>query len=753
MAISNLCFAAVIFFWFIGRGGDVALGIWASVLIGVSIVALSKSARRDPSRQLSGSKRSLNAVARQAFMLSFLYGLTPFIILPIAQGADVAILSGVAATSTVIGPYLAYAVPQAAFVWLAVTAIMFLTAFMSSGISALIICGICGVVIAVGIARAVTLESQLLTVSFIARKKLSEKQEIISLLLQEHEDNSSAWVWECDADGVITRSPQPLADMLIGEGNVWRDGVTISDLARRDKNLSNASLHEVIAQNFSSLKPIHDLQFEVTDTKGAARWISVRGKPVFGNSQEFLGYRGIVSETTEAKIAEDKIRFLAGHDALTKLPNRITFGDALAPWIEQKRPFATLHLDLDRFKLVNDSMGHLAGDELLTKVAERLQSTCVKFSSDAVVARVGGDEFVVGLPLDVSDDGLSVNVDIAKEVAQSIVDVLAQPFELKAGTANIGASVGYVVYPDDCDEPSQMPARADLALYRAKNEGRGRVARYTHAMDRRVHDRRMLEIDLANAISKNEMNVVYQPVVDLQNGVVTGVEALLRWNHSTLGMIGPDQFIPLAEESGAIIPIGAWVMEQACLEAASWDRPLTVAVNVSSKQILKDGFLEMVFAALTRSKLAPERLEIELTESVLVQDAEAALRAIKSLRKVGVSIALDDFGTGYSSLSYLRDFAFDKIKIDKSFISNLSTINPNDTQSGLTLVTAIVNLAKSLGMRTTAEGIEQDSQADELRTMGCDIGQGYLFSRPLSAKDLKKVIGLKPNQEAVKEAA
>ena len=421
-----------------------------------------------------------------------------------------------------------------------------------------------------------------------------------------------------------------------------------------------------------------------------------------------------------------RIFFMAHHDALTGLPNRLMFHDRLQEALMQQRRWgdgiALLCLDLDHFKQVNDTLGHPAGDMLLKAVAGRLRE-CVRDGD--MVARLGGDEFAV-LQCGARQP------ERAGELAQRIVEKLGAPYDLGGDRAVVGASVGIaVVTPDLCSADTLLRS-ADLALYRAKADGRGSFRLFESGMDEQMRARQTIERDLREALAQNEFEMFYQPVFHLQAQCVSGFEALLRWRHPDRGLVPPAQFIPIAEELGLIVPIGEWVLAQACADAATWPDDVMVAVNLSPVQFYSPGLVEAVREALQRSGLPARRLELEITESALLQDSKTVLATLHELRALGLRTALDDFGTGYSSLSYLRSFPFDKLKIDQSFVREMA-YRP-DCRA---IVKSVLDLAHELGMTTTAEGVETEEQLDQLLRDGCTEVQGFLFDRPRPAADIR----------------
>ena len=438
----------------------------------------------------------------------------------------------------------------------------------------------------------------------------------------------------------------------------------------------------------------------------------------------------VVHDITEHKQSERRIAHLAHHDALTGLPNRALFREQLEKSLKRVRAdgsrLALLYLDLDRFKVINDTLGHPVGDELLKDVAQRLRDA---ISETDFVARLGGDEFAV------IRDGF-VHPDDVTSLVTRILSTINVPYDIGGHHLVADATIGVALAPDDACDPDELLKNADLAMYGAKADGRGTYRFFESSMDARVKTRRALEFDLREAIMCGGFELHYQPLVGFADGRVTGCEALLRWEHRSRGLIPPSEFVPIAEETGLIAPLGEWVLRTACAEAAGWPQDLGVAVNVSPVQFNSGNLVQTVVSALGASGLAAHRLELEITEAVLIRDDAAALGVLHQLRSLGVRIALDDFGTGYSSLSYLQRFPFDKIKIDRSFISGLE-----DSDYSRNIVQAIVDIATTRQITTTAEGVETRAQADALRALGCTEMQGYLFSPPVPGVRLAKLLG------------
>lgn len=436
--------------------------------------------------------------------------------------------------------------------------------------------------------------------------------------------------------------------------------------------------------------------------------------------------RLVFRERAAKQKSEADNAFLTAHDALTGLANRAAFCEALAS-IADKRgvAFSVLFIDLDRFKAVNDIMGHLVGDQLLKLVAGRIRE---QLSDADCVARFGGDEFLI---LHRHPPGSSS----AAELGTRVISTLCEPFSLQNGDVTIGASVGIACYSAPDRAAEALIGDADMAMYAAKNDGGNRIRIFDERLAEQIRRRTELELELQSALKRDEFTLVYQPIVNLGTSTVTSFEALLRWHHPQRGLISPAEFIPIAEETGLIVPIGEWVLREACRTAKSWPAEIKIAINLSSVQFRHGNIVATVMNALATTGLAPERLELEITESLVLTQSEENLRAIRQFRALGVRVAMDDFGTGYSSLSYLRDFEFDKIKVDQSFIRTLA-----HDEGSRAIISSISDLAIDLGITTTAEGVETQEQLDIVRTSGMTEVQGYYFGRPIHSGGISAAI-------------
>jgi diguanylate cyclase (GGDEF)-like protein len=560
-----------------------------------------------------------------------------------------------------------------------------------------------------------------LLASMIDRRAKSELHQQ-KVLLDTALDNMSQGLSMFDADGRILLYNDRYAEMM-GRTGMALQGRLLLDVLRQQKALDrwDGDPDQFVASVIAAAKAGNSVTTTVSRNGRALRVVD---QPMKGG-----GWVATFEDITEWQAAQEQISHMARHDALTNLPNRTLFREQLEKALrlaKRSDQLAVLCLDLDHFKDINDALGHPVGDALLKEVARRL-GECI--TDHDTVARLGGDEFaIVQFCSDCDPSAVAL-------LASHVVEQVSAPYEIAGHQLVIGVSIGISLAPEDGKNPDELLKNADLALYRAKEDGRGTYRFFETGMDARAQARRMLELDLRAALKRGEFEVYYQPIRDVARDTVVAFEALVRWNHSLRGMISPVNFIPLAEETGLIVPIGDWVLRQACMDAAQWSQDVGVAVNLSPVQFKNLNLVSSVKDALKASGLPAHRLELEITESVLLQNSEATLAVLHELRAFGVRISLDDFGTGYSSLSYLRSFPFDKIKIDRSFITELAT-----REDSMAIVRAVTGLGKSLGIVTTAEGVETDAQFELLRQEGCTQAQGYLFSRPRPAAEVENML-------------
>ena len=563
--------------------------------------------------------------------------------------------------------------------------------------------------------------------------ELREQGEIIALL-REFEASGSGGLWELDSELRFVKMSHELLAAI---------GVKEEDLVGRhyssllDPGGTIARLSTGMRSLFSDLENGMPFRDRAIPSVNRQRWWSLSGKPIRDMRGDLVGWRGVASDITEARLSGNDAVRAARTDPLTGLANRLlvreVLEDAVMRQWEGRGECALLLVDLDRFKLVNDTLGHAIGDQLLTEVATRLETTV---GEGGRVGRIGGDEFAIVWHAQCDRRALA-------ELAERIVVDLSKSVQIGAATLRVGATIGIAIGPADGQREEQLMRSADLALYRAKEAGRGGHAFFERYMFDEAEDHRLLEQDVREALNGDGLTLAYQPIVSAENGEIVAREALLRWRHPKRGDIPPDQFVPIIEDAGLIHQIGDWVIREACAEAAHWDAPIRVAVNVSAAQLSGAGLAKTVLSALATSRLEPSRLELEVTESVFLGDDAATLASLERLRALGVRLVLDDFGKGYSSFGYLSRAQFAKIKIDQSFVQGAA----EGAKECVAIVHAILALARGLGVETTAEGVETEGQANVMRYLGCTQLQGYHFGRPVPA-ERRVAANATPSEEA-----
>ena len=544
------------------------------------------------------------------------------------------------------------------------------------------------------------------------------QSESASLLLQEYEQRGVGWLWQVDGDNRVTYISSRMT-ALLGKPASQLLGHSLPSLLGGNAELGRKLLEK---------QPFNALEMELTTARGP-RWISIAGDPIIDTAGRFEGFRGVGSDITEMRQTQERLTHLANMDVLSGLPNRgrvrQLLGEALRAATAGNVPCAILFLDLDGFKPVNDTFGHPKGDAVLRAVAKRLVD---EVGHNGHVGRMGGDEFAIVVPDAQSRKKI-------EQVADRIIQAVKEPYVIDQTEIRIGVSIGCAFGPIDGATVDDLILKADLALYEAKGAGRGVAKYFSSELQSEQEDRVRLESDLRSAIASRQFHLLFQPLVNAKTQKLTGFEALIRWNHPKRGLVPPNVFIPVAEESGLMPAIGEWVIDEACRAAASWPEHVTVALNMSPKQIILPALPNVVSEALARHRLPGNRLELEVTEGVFLGDNGGTLDVLKRLRALGCRIALDDFGTGYSSIGYLNKAIFHKLKIDGSFVREAGTRPEN-----VAIIQSIVQLAKSFRMSVTAEGVETAEDFERMRDLGCDTIQGYLFGRPLAYERASQMV-------------
>lgn len=721
---ANIVIASLVSLTGLTSPNAAAVSIWALLVIGYALLGLRGwfLGRRKAGRQ-TVSARGVNRIVVQAGLLGMLWGVLPVLTFHEGVGATPMLVASVIAGMIGCGGFAMLTLPAAALAYstpmVVGSLIMLVTSpnpILQALAGLLIFCHL--LVSASCLAHAKVFVERL-----VAADELEKQKQVVSLLLSDFEEGASDWLWEVDAHGALTY----VSDRMAAAAGVDKDtllGRPMSSLCGAAEGGPSGAVAALSAL-FAEQKTFRDVIVSVP-VSGETHWWSLAAKPVLDLDGHFIGFRGVGADITRAREDQARISRLAHYDVLTQLPNRLSFLQALGrAWTEHGQPgeagCAVLCLDLDHFKGVNDSLGHPIGDDLLIQASARLKA-CV--GEQGLVSRLGGDEFAVVVAPSPGHAALG-------ELAQAIVDTLSRPYDVRGHNVLIGASVGIAVAPLHADDPDGLLKNADLALYGAKGDGRGAYRFFETAMDVWAQERRALELDLRDALAKDELKLFFQPLIGASENEITGFEALLRWQHPRRGLVAPADFVEHAEQWGLIGKIGEWVLMEACRTAATWPAPLTVAVNLSPNQFASGHLVAQVRKALKTSGLHPSRLELEITEGLLLHDSARTLKQLADLKALGVKIAMDDFGTGYSSLAYLWRFPFDKIKIDRSFVAEMQ-----DNAAIADILRTITLLGQTLNLKVTAEGVETPSQARLLADMRCDTFQGFLYGRPMPVGDI-----------------
>jgi diguanylate cyclase (GGDEF)-like protein len=728
LVLANLINALVIWLSFHDTPAAMPLSVWLAFIVTICAAAfVAKGAQRYRHRGLATSRRLLNEYMFVASVAGMLWASVPIMVMNVTDSYGQMIVGVVLAGIMFTGALLMSRLPRAAIAFIVPVGLGLVAEMQFQQNPKYQYASILTLVYVAILILAIRRSHRQFVRQSVNEAAVKEQSQLIGLLLRDFEESTSDWLWQTDAKGVLVDIP------LIFEGADHDNGYLTLGRPLVEQFEADESA-KVLSTSVMRRQGFRDLAMQLKDAE-EDRWLSLTGKPIFNNGV-FRGFRGVASDITQSKEIEDRIAFMAHYDGLTGLPNRMNMQERLEKALRKPDTEtvqrALVWLDLDNFKWVNDTLGHPAGDELLQHVAGRLN----ELSGDQdMVARISGDEFAMIVQRPTMDD-LELFFD-------DITERLSEPYDLWGSTANCSASVGVRMFDPCTKDARTMLKHADLALYQAKKLGKSNWCMFTPALDERARAHLQVEADLHSALERSEFELHFQPQVDAHTHEMVGCEALLRWIHPERGLVYPGDFIEHAEDNGLITRIGDWVIRAALSEARRLPNHMKVSVNISPLQIHSSNLMTTIVSAIAANNIDPRRLELEITESVLMSDTNFTLKRLHKLKEIGVGIALDDFGTGYSSLSYLRSFPFDKIKIDKSFVRDIES--RSDSRS---ITQATIALAHSLGMRCTAEGVETRFQADFLRDIGCQELQGYFISRAKPLDELKHVIDLMPSDFA-----
>jgi diguanylate cyclase (GGDEF)-like protein len=722
-----LLIAALVYFW--PREGRATLLTIGGLLSVSTVYNLFTAARWN--RQATDTPidpGEVRALATALGLCAGLWGLLAVHCMAVGDPAQQVMVVGVTASMIATGAWMYTHLPPAAIAWVLGLSIVSTVGLISLWSALAVMMPLYAATLVVSI----LLSSRVFVQRIVAEQELAEQRQVVGLLLRDFELNASDWLWETDAHGRLRHVSVRLAQALDVPAEQLLDQPLAGLLARHEPPPGDPAhgLHGRFQEKLQHHQPFRDVDVAVM-LNGERRWWSLTANPLRATNGGITGWRGVGSDVTVLRERAIELTRLANVDTLTGLANRHHFGQALASCMTDaagQGTCALFMLDLDNFKAVNDSLGHAAGDDLLSQISQRLQS---QVPPGSLLARLGGDEFALIVP------GCR-DRSAAETLGERLQTVMAQPCLVQDHLLKTHASVGVAFAPADAQTAQHLVQLADMALYAAKAAGRRTLRFFERHMETDARDKLQLLADLSQAVQGGQLFLHYQPQIDLAERRLLGFEALVRWQHPTRGTVPPSTFIPLAEDSGLIVSIGQWVLRQACNDAAAWPGDLRVAVNVSAVEFERGELRESVREALRCSALAASRLEVELTESTLLQDSNAAIALLRDLRGSGVRVALDDFGTGFSSLAYLRTFPLDNIKIDRSFVRTLDV--EGETDSSVAIVRAVQSLAVALGLQTTAEGVETARQSHVLQDIGCHVGQGYLYARPMDVRQTRTYI-------------
>lgn len=726
--VGNTFFAPVLAFQAWGRGVNGLVFVWTSLMLAFSWW-LSWAWRT--SYQTDGNASDMTRFVNETKVNASIWCLGMVLFYPFVDGDSKTVLTCVMIGSLALGTVGFANAPKAAFWYLSINAVTLISVPIFFGLitgnSVDSLLGVLAMVASAAIFNSVLESAKAQMRAFKNHEALAQKTEVVDLLLKDYEEQGSEWIWKTDTDGRLISCPHQILDLLsIDDGEMQ-----LTDLVGvlgQSVEADGQSEVTKVRRAFNDEVDLHDVTLPLRNPlDGSVMWIAMKGRPQY-EGPTFSGFRGIFADATAMIEAKSHIEFLAKHDPLTGAYNRNFVQKALEDLDPSQDKALVFMIDLDGFKQVNDGYGHTIGDKLLQIVALRLHATV---NDEAVVARLGGDEFLVYCKLDASE----MNA-VHDQLGNSLLESLSKPFAIDHLEINLSGSVGIAKYPQDTQQGSAMLNHADLALYAAKRGGRNKCVTFAPKMMDGVQSRIILTEKLRRAVQTGAVESYYQPQYCAKTGKMVGAEALARWADPELGIIGPDVFITIAEETGLIHDLGEQLLRRSCLDAMSWGpsedgTPLMLAVNLSPVEVKRGNVAKKVKRILDQTGFPANRLEIEITEGVLIDDVPATRFLLEELSDAGVVIALDDFGTGYSSLSYVRALPLNRLKIDRSFVFE---IEEPEAQS---IVSTIVDLCNRLNLETVAEGVETQRAVEILGELGCDVLQGYFFSRPLPAEDFR----------------
>jgi diguanylate cyclase (GGDEF)-like protein/PAS domain S-box-containing protein len=721
VALANLLNASMLIVALAGSVPGLELSVWAGML-GLSCAYLMSTWWRHrgvPVR--SASPRAVWRATWQAGVISSVWAVVPWLWLPLATPSQQLMIGVLTSGVLCAGAFVLATLLPASLTFVVVLGGATIAALLRTGDPVLALLAVMVVIYAVVVTGGVRTIARLFNSRVQSEREAERQGQMVGLLLRDFEEHSVDVLWEIDREGQFTHVSDRLVSLL-GRAREALQASTLIDLMNeRSQDDGEPNGLRALERALLLDKPFRDVVLRVQLPSGMGWW-SVTAKPLLDEGGHTMGWRGVISDVTKQRLTHQRLAYLAHYDSLTGLANRVQLRERLTQALQAAaenppRRSALLCLDLDQFKAVNDSLGHSVGDAVLRHVAQRLKSVVRRHD---LLARLGGDEFAIVLD-DVRSD------EEVLQLSERLIVVLNQPAEIQGRMITVGASIGVAKIPEQGQTVDEVLGNADLALYAAKERGRGRFEVFAPWLGQRNRRVMQLEQAMRDALARGEFSLHWQPQVDIAHWRVISAEALLRWQHPELGSVQPSEFIPVAEKCGLIGEIGAWVLMRACQEAKASVPELSISVNVSPVQLMSEGLLGEVERALRHSGLPAERLEIEITESVFMDDTPVALANLHGLKRLGVRIALDDFGTGYSAFQYLRRFPFDTLKIDRAFVRELMTHH-----DARVIVRTIVQLAGTLGMQTIAEGVEEPVQLEVLQHAGCQVIQGFMVARPMA---------------------